>query len=982
MGKRSAIPHPSARIIFGALIAVAIIVVAALVFWPDPAVKPLTTPTRVTADNPKPYIVPTSKPAETKTTSPLAGVDSVVEKPDVEEARPTHKLSSASVQLVKGVSRAEIEQRGRNEGFRVSDYYPEIGWVGIESTTGNDIPEATLNALVSAGLAQKAEPAVMFYTSATPTDPSYSSQWGFKNTGQSGGTAGADMNAEPAWNWARGDNTVIAVIDEGVMNTHPDLVNQMWVNAVEAAGTPGVDDDGNGRIDDINGWDFANGDASVYDENQGDMHGTHVAGTIAAQTNNGIAGAGSAWNAKIMAVKGMALGSGSDLALASAIRYAANNRAKVANCSWGGSYSALIAAEVTYAEGKGMLMVCAAGNSGADSDVSPLYPAALTNSNIISVANLTRTDTLASTSNYGATSVDIGAPGTDILSTKARASAGARVETTAVGGSAPYSLFYYSLPVERITNASVRDSIITSSMGQLTASKSESILIVDDSWRMAYGDPDYATTVYQAALASAGYTNITKWSTASGNPMLTGYDAVIWFTGRMSYPLWYYVLQGYSYPVTSYTFSSVERSAVETYLLAGGDLMISSPEMSDDFDYWFSGMPPQTWYRTYSKTMLFDDYHQNNFEGVSGGLFNGVASSIPSVMAYPYSVGDEIIAGAGSTSLLNWSAQTLVISGTSMASPHVAGAAGLAWSRTPSATMAEIKTRILANATSIPALAGKCTTGGRLNAAKSVGQTSAPASLAGAPSGSNKATITWANDTTDAYFNKSRVLIRSGAPVASYNDPNATVLYEGQNQSTNATGLSTGTYYVAAFSANTMGSWSAESTATIAFVSTPLQVVPTGVTGSGLVEFPNWSASGSVTAAAIALPAAAPTSTQLVSGSSYDITTSVQYSGNARITLSYNPAGLSQAQEDGVRLYHYVGGVWVDITDSTNTVANTVSGYTSTFSPFAIFVPLAETPPTIATSASSLWSIIVLVVCALGIAVASHRIQRQGVTNK
>lgn len=127
---------------------------------------------------------------------------------------------------------------------------------------------------------------------------------------------------------------------------------------------------------------------------------------------------------------------------------------------------------------------------------------------------------------------------------------------------------------------------------------------------------------------------------------------------------------------------------------------------------------------------------------------------------------------------------------------------------------------------------------------------------------------------------------------------------------------------------------------------------------------------GSVEATAIALPSPAPSGMQLVSGTSWDITTSVEFSGQAFVTVPYSDAGLSAEQEEGVKLYHFVNGQWQDITDSVNTAANTVSGYTSSFSPFAVFVPMAEEPPalpTTVTPASSAWSLVLLGLTAFGL---------------
>ncbi|TAG89144.1 MAG: hypothetical protein EAZ18_21140, partial [Oscillatoriales cyanobacterium] len=249
----------------------------------------------------------------------------------------------------------------------------------------------------------------------TPNDPSYTQLWGLNNTGQSGGTADADIDAPEAWDIQKGNpNLVIGVIDTGVDYNHPDLVGNIWTNPGEIAGD-GIDNDNNGYIDDTRGWDFAYNDNNPMDVNG---HGTHVSGTIAGKGNNGVGVTGVAWNAKIMPLKFLNdSGSGylSDAILA--INYATAKGVKLTNNSWGGGgYTQALSDAINTAGQQGALFIAAAGNSSLNTDTTPAYPASYNLSNIISVASTTRTDGLSSFSNYGATSVDLGAPGSDIYS--------------------------------------------------------------------------------------------------------------------------------------------------------------------------------------------------------------------------------------------------------------------------------------------------------------------------------------------------------------------------------------------------------------------------------------------------------------------------------------------------------------------------------------------------------------------------------------
>ena len=249
-----------------------------------------------------------------------------------------------------------------------------------------------------------------------PNDPRFSSMYGLNNTGQTGGTIDADIDATEAWNIATGTRrTIVAVIDTGVDYNHQDLAANMWRNTSEIAGD-GVDNDGNGYIDDIYGYDFANNDANPMDDNG---HGTHVAGTIGAVGNNGIGTTGVNWNTRIMALKFLAAdGSGSTSSAISALNYAVRMGAHISNNSWGGGgSSSLLSQAISNARNAGHIFVAAAGNSGLNNDTTPNYPSNYTFDNVVAVAATDSRDVLASFSNYGATTVDIAAPGVGILST-------------------------------------------------------------------------------------------------------------------------------------------------------------------------------------------------------------------------------------------------------------------------------------------------------------------------------------------------------------------------------------------------------------------------------------------------------------------------------------------------------------------------------------------------------------------------------------
>jgi len=224
------------------------------------------------------------------------------------------------------------------------------------------------------------------------------------------------IQAPAAWDVSTGSSDVtVAVIDTGIEYTHPDLAANIAVNSGEVP-TNGIDDDRNGFVDDVYGYDFINNDANPLDDH---YHGTHCAGTIGAVGNNGLGVAGVAWNVKLMPIKVLSgSGSGSIASVVAGINYAVTRGVKIVSMSLGtSSYSQTLEDAIENAKHQGVLIVAAAGNSGQNSDLYPLYPAASAQDNVISVAASNQSDGLATFSNYGATSVDLAAPGVSILST-------------------------------------------------------------------------------------------------------------------------------------------------------------------------------------------------------------------------------------------------------------------------------------------------------------------------------------------------------------------------------------------------------------------------------------------------------------------------------------------------------------------------------------------------------------------------------------
>jgi subtilisin family serine protease len=265
--------------------------------------------------------------------------------------------------------------------------------------------ERACKALAAEPQVEYAEPDYVLDLLVTPNDPDYSLLWGLSN-----------INAPLAWDTQTGSASVrVGAIDTGVAWSHADLAANIWTNPGEIAGN-GVDDDGNGRIDDVRGWDFGSGDNNPQDQGS---HGTHTAGTIGAVGNNATGVTGVCWTVSIVPLK-IADNSGNLLTSAAvqAVNYATANGCKVTSNSWGGGgYSSSLYSAISAANTAGSLFVAAAGNSSSNNDTNPMYPASYNLPNIISVLAITSSNGLASFSSYGATTVDLGAPGVSIRST-------------------------------------------------------------------------------------------------------------------------------------------------------------------------------------------------------------------------------------------------------------------------------------------------------------------------------------------------------------------------------------------------------------------------------------------------------------------------------------------------------------------------------------------------------------------------------------
>jgi len=328
--------------------------------------------------------------------------------------------------LVKLSSDVALPQAGdalhRQAGMRqVKRLSPRLG-VSLARLEDAESLEAAIEAYKRSGAVEAVSYNYIRRASLASSEPLFGQglQWGLRNTGQFGGTAGADIGAPEAWDTRTGaEEVVVAILDTGIRYTHEDLAANMWVNEGEVAGN-GIDDDFNGYIDDVHGIRSIDGSGDPMDD-QG--HGTHVAGIVGMDGSNGKGGTGVAWRVQLMALKFLdEEGRGSDADAIEAIEYALANGADVINASWGGGgFNATLEAAIREAGEAGVLFVAAAGNESADNDQTPNYPASYGLPNIVSVAATDRRDALGSFSNFGENGVDLAAPGVAIHSAHADA---------------------------------------------------------------------------------------------------------------------------------------------------------------------------------------------------------------------------------------------------------------------------------------------------------------------------------------------------------------------------------------------------------------------------------------------------------------------------------------------------------------------------------------------------------------------------------
>jgi thermitase len=517
----------------------------------------------------------------------------------------------------------------------------------LKLPAGQTVP-AAMEALALDPAVEYVQPNYIYHTLATPTDPAYGLQWGFKNTGQTvdggytpnSGPAGNDMNLEPAWDYITDCSpVVVAVVDTGVNYQHQDLAANMW--------------DG-GVVYPHHGYDFVDNDNDPF-ASDAEGHATHVAATIGAAANNNVAGVGVCWKARIMSVRVLGPGgSGTTANIVLGINFAAANGARVINMSLGGSsFDQAFSDAITTAGTAGVLMVVAAGNATQNNDTSSAYPCNFSQANLICVAALDQSYNLASFSNYGASTVDIAAPGTNVLSAwpgqhfSDDFSTWTRAGDWSLVNCAP--VFFYDVTP---------------------------MLVNPASW---CSNGTYANNINDVAYRTFDFSNAAAFHFA--------FNAIVNLEPNADF-LGIAINPNGGDPFASGGILLTENSSSNSLLLAN---IIDSVHLCTTANC--------------SIGVRLRSNASNVFRGA--GLFNVTVETT-----------------------VNNATDTLIINGTSMATPHVAGLAAMLMAYNPDFTVADSIAAILNGGRSVPSLAGKTVSGRAADALGSLSYIQPPTGIA------------------------------------------------------------------------------------------------------------------------------------------------------------------------------------------------------------------------------------------------------------
>lgn len=522
--------------------------------------------------------------------------------------------------------------------------------------------EETINKLKGNNAIEFVQPNYLYYDKSFSLDSRESELWGLENFGQTiqnqTGVADIDIDIKDAWNITQGSsNIVVGVIDTGIDINHPELKNNIWVNTGEIPNN-NIDDDSNGYIDDVNGWDFYNNDNTVFDEKDSDKHGTHVAGIIGASLNNsGVVGVSP--KVKIMPLKFIGPYGGDTIGAIKAIQYAKNKGVKILNASWGGGdYDQALKDAI---ESSNSIFVAAAGNEDNNNDINKMYPAGFDSSNVLSVAALDNQGDIAGFSNYGMNSVHVAAPGVDILSTvPKRANLGAAVGSkngtskTMIQG---FDLYYVDQAKQQDMVKRITDYFELSSEDPILVISDDSMNINTSSYTAA---DRYIYYLGQLGFNNAWTYKINYMESGLALSDLSQFKAVFWILGDA----WQYMLSDY------------DKQNLQGYITGGGSIFLSGNFISNE-NYM------SDFFKTYFHiNFLYNDNGKTALVGNPQSIFSNqiyTMLDVPSDFIEPADGAGEVLLSYQGQ--VDYSTLYAYESGTSMSAPYVSGIAALLMSK-------------------------------------------------------------------------------------------------------------------------------------------------------------------------------------------------------------------------------------------------------------------------------------------------------------
>lgn len=633
-----------------------------------------------------------------KTESKLA--TEIKEKLNNEESQGKNKYQSGEliIKYKKKVTTGEISTLQKKYSLKSTKKLKTLNAEVVKIPADKGTSEY-INQLKKDSTIESVQPNYKYYSSDTNNSPNYYDQlWGLNNSGQPikeiNGLADIDVDAPEGWNkyGSKLPEVVVGVIDTGVDINHPDLEDEIWKNPNEIPNN-NTDDDKNGYIDDVNGWDFYNDDNTVYDSLEGDEHGTHVSGTIAAElegatTNDNKGVVGVAPNVKILPIKFLGPDGGTTSDAIEAITYAKMMGVKITNNSWGGEeYDPLLEEAI---QNCGCLFVAAAGNDGMDNDLGGFYPASYESTNIMAVAAVDNKGNIAPFSNYGYNSVDVAAPGVDILSTVPKFPLDELTKIFNIeqpGASAQiagdnYKAIFDGVGYEKYSVAQRQEAFDKALSYLEVMDPSKNILLVqDDESDLAEifkDEPELRDLfknympVYQKLLANhPSLKTITVNSDSSlsdylNSSDLSSYDGVIWFTGN---GLGFFTEEGTA-------LTTKDADMLKNYLSNGGNLLLTGQNI-------LSGQEKSPLVKDYLHLTVFADRGPSlNVEGLSSGIYENTKYDVNRYDT-PYYFADFVKSNDTSRTTINskyvseYSQSYDYYSGTSMAAPHTTGTAAV-----------------------------------------------------------------------------------------------------------------------------------------------------------------------------------------------------------------------------------------------------------------------------------------------------------------